>query len=211
MQLRLCFAILPLVAMLLTTAPALVSVASAAPKDSGARPVTGEQAKQAAEKWLTGLGDKGLVIRHSIDKEHGFIVKHAPSAVGRITKFSYQQPGWWITFTFKGEHTADTPIATLRKQFWFCTVDRIVTPGLKIPGWEVRPRTPSSSFSKGVELVSMQQGKAKFRVKTSFFALYGRNPNVLVPADAPSPAGTYFQVRKSFPLDLTIEGSYTFK
>ncbi len=173
-------------------------------------PAPGDEAKEAAQQWLNGLGEKGLVINH-VSKETGFTVKHAPSALGPITKFSFQAPGWWVTFSFKGKHTADTPVATLNKNFWHCAIDRIATPGLNVPGWEIRPRTPVSSFSKGVKLVSLADGKAKFQVKTSFFALYGRNPNVLVPADAPSPPGSYFQIRKNFPLDLTLEAPVSFK
>jgi len=183
---------------------------SAAPARKPVVAATGEQATQAATKWLKGLGDDGLIIRHKVG-DNGFQVKHAPSAVGQITKFSYQAPGWWITFSFKGKHTADTPLAVLRKNFWQCSIDRIATPGLDIPGWEVRPRTPVSSFSKGVKLLDFGNGKAKFSVKTSFFALYGRNPNVLVPADAAAPPGSYFQIRQAFPLDLTIEAPVTFK
>ena len=36
--------------------------------------------------------------------------------------------------------------------------------------------------------------RIKLIVKSSFFAIYGRNKGVLVPADAPSPTGSYFQV-----------------
>ena len=83
-------------------------------------------------------------------------------------------------------------------------LDRIPTPGLDVKGWDIRPRTPVSSFSKGVEFLSYKDGIVKVRIKTNFFALYGRDPSVLVPADAPSPAGSYFQIRKGFPLDLTL-------
>jgi len=38
-----------------------------------------------------------------------------------------------------------------------------------------------------------------------------RDPSVLVPADAPSPPGAYFQIRKEFPLDLTLEAPFAFK
>jgi len=171
---------------------------------------TGAAARAAAEKWIEGLGEKGLVLDETV-KQGGFVVTHAPSAVGRITKFSYQQSGWWVSFAFRGEHSAATPLATLRQSFWYVALDRLPTPGLSLPGWNVRPQTPTSSIRKGVEVLAYGDGKIKLRVRTKFFALYGRDPSVLVPADAPSPPGSYFQIRKEFPLDLTLEAPFTFK
>ncbi len=169
---------------------------------------TGAQA--TAVKWLDSLGKKGLVLSEEV-KKGGFVVTHAPSGVGRITKFSFQQEGWWVSFAFKGEHTADTPTKTLQKNFWYVALDRLPTPGLNLPGWDIRPRTPTSSIREGVEVLAYGDGKIKLRVQTKFFALYGRDPSVLVPADAPSPPGSYFQIRRSFPLDLTIEAPFSFK
>lgn len=171
---------------------------------------TGAEAKATAEKWLESLGEKGLVIEKVV-KEGGYEAKHAPSALGKITKFSFQEADWWVTLSFKGELTADTPVKTLQKQFWHATLDRLPTPGLDLPGWDVRPRTPVSSFSKGVEVLEYGEGKMKVRIQTGFFALSGNDPAVLVPADAPSPAGSYFQIRKPFTLDLTLEAPYKFK
>jgi len=177
--------------------------------EPGKKP-TGAEAKATAEKWLGSLGDKGLVIEKVV-KEGGFEAKHAPSALGKITKFSFQEEGWWVTLSFKGELTADTPVKALQKQFWHATLDRLPTPGLDLPGWDVRPRTPVSSFSKGVEVLAFSDGKLKVRIQTGFFALSGNDPSVLVPADAPSPAGSYFQIRKPFLLDLTLEAPFKFK
>jgi hypothetical protein len=171
---------------------------------------SGVEAKATAAKWLTGLGKKGLVLNETV-KERGFIVTHAPSALGRVTKFSFQQPGWWVSFVFHGELSSTTPLAVLKQKFWFVTLDRLPTPGLNLPGWNVRPQTPTSSLKEGVEILSYADGKIKLRVKTKFFALYGRDPSVLVPADASSPPGSYFQIRKPFPLDLTLQAPVIFK
>ena len=62
-----------------------------------------------------------------------------------------------------------------------------------------------------MEVLHYGDGKIKLRMRTKFFALYGRDPSVLVPADAPSPPGSYFQIRKEFPLDLTLEAPFVFK
>lgn len=175
---------------------------------------TGDEAKAAAAKWLDGLGKKGLVLNETV-KQGGFVVTHAPSVLGRVTKFSFQQPGWWVSFAFHGELSADTPLKTVKKKFWYVALDRLPTPGLDLPGWEVRPQTPASSVTKGVEILAYHDGKIRLRVRTKFFALYGRDPSVLVPADAPAPApapaGSYFQIRKEFPLDLTLEAPFAFK
>jgi len=178
----------------------------------GAEPAkkpSGAEAEAAAAKWLDGLGKKGLVLDESV-KKGGFVVAHAPSALGRITKFSFQQGDWWVSLAFKGELTADTSKEVLQSNFWYVALDRLPTPGLDLPGWDVRPRTPTSSINKGVEVLAYGNGKIKIRVRTDFFALYGRDPSVLVPADAPSPPGSYFQIRKTFPLDLTLEAPYSF-
>lgn len=171
---------------------------------------TGAEAKAAAAKWLDELGEKGLVLNKTVD-EGGFTVTHANSAIGRITKFNFYQPGWWVSFTFRGELSAKTLLKTLKKKFWYVALDRLPTPGLELPGWEVRPQTPTSSFKKGMEILAYDNGKIKLQVRTKFFALYGRDPSNLVPADASAPSGSYFQIRKKFPLDLTLEAPFVFK
>jgi hypothetical protein len=171
---------------------------------------TGSEAKAAAAEWLDGLGEKGLVLNQAIS-ESGFVVTHGDSAVGRVTKFDFQQSGWWVSLAFRGELSAETPLKTLNEKFWYVTLDRLPTPGLTLPGWEVRPQTATSSVEKGVEVLHYGDGKIKLRVRTKFFALYGRDPSILVPADAPLPPGAYFQIRKEFPLDLTLEAPVMFK
>ena len=168
------------------------------------------EAENAAAKWVENLGDEGLVLTKEVG-EGELKAGYAPSGIGRITKFGFQQDGWWISIAFRGELKEDTPLATVQKQLWHVVLDRVPTPGLELPGWDVRPRTPRSSFSDGVEILAYGDGKIKFRVKTSFFALYGRDPSVLVPADAGAPPTSYFMIRKSFPLDLTFEGPFELK
>jgi hypothetical protein len=179
--------------------------------DEPAAKPDGAEAKAAAEKWLDGLGEKGLKLNESTNEEGGFVVTHAPSAIGRITKFNFQQDGYWVSVAFKGELSADTSKDALQDRFWYAALDRLPTPGLDLPGWEVRPRTPTSSIRKGVEVLAYGDGKIKVRVQTGLFALYGRDPSILVPADAPSPPGSYFQIRRRFPLDLTLEAPVKFQ
>lgn len=186
-------------------ATCLTTLATAADKKP-----TGAEAEAAATRWLDKLGTKGLVL-NEIVAEGGFVVTHANGALGRVTKFNFQQSGWWVSLAFHGELSAETPLKTLNTKFWYVALDRLPTAGLALPGWEVRPQTPTSSVEKGVEILAYGDGKIKLRVRTKFFALYGRDPSVLVPADAPAPPGSYFQIRKEFPLDLTLEAPFAFR
>lgn len=190
------------------TMPDWIKPAAASPAGSAAKP-TAAEAEAKAATWLDRLGDRGLVLDATL-AEPGFVVRQGDSAVGRVTKFELDQEGYRVSFTFRGAHTAATPPATLREQFWHAVIDRVPTPGFDLAGWETRPLTPSSSFDKGVELVDFTAGRATFRVRTEFFAISGRDPTVLVPADAPSPPGSFFQLRRPFPLELTLSAPASF-
>lgn len=181
---------------------ALCASAASAADPAAADPATGDAAKKAASSWLEGLGKDGLVIVET-DKENAFKGRMVGGTGSSMNVFS--KPGWYINLGFQGKITADMTAADLQKKFKYVALDKLPTPGLDVTGWNIKPQTPVSSFSKGVEFLSYKDGVVKLRIKTNFFALYGRNPNVLVPADAPSPAGSYFQIRKNFPLDLTLE------
>lgn len=176
--------------------------------EAAAKP-TAAEAEAKAAAWLDRLGDRGLVLDATL-AEPGFVVRQGDSAVGRVTKFELEQEGYRVSFTFRGEHTAATPPATLRERFWHAVIDRVPTPGFDLAGWETRLLTPASSFDQGVELVSLAAGRATFQVKTEFFAISGRDPAVLVPADAPAPPGSFFQLRRRFPLALTISAPVAF-
>lgn len=180
--------------------------------DAAAKPAlkpTAAEAEAAAAAWLERLGDRGLVLDERFD-DTGFVVRYGDSAVGRVTTFELDQGDYRVSFTFRGEHPAATPLVTLREQFWHAVIDRVPTPDFEVPGWETRPLTPTSSFEQGVELVSLADGRATFRVRTEFFALSGTDPTVIVPADAPAPEGSFFQLRRRFPLDLTLSAPVTF-
>ena len=175
-----------------------------------ASPVLAQQAapvdkvRKAATKWLDARTDSGLVIVEN-DVKTAFTIR--PVAGRKSSMMIYQKSGWYLSLGFDGAITEKTPLKTVRKQLKYVALNRLPTPGLNAPGWEVKPQTPVSSFKKGVEILEYRDGKITLRVRTEFFALYGRNPNVLVPADAPSPPGTYFQIRRKFPLDLTLAAS----
>ncbi len=173
------------------------------------RKATGPEAEAAAAKWLDGLKETGLALNEQPAKE-AFAVSYGPSAVGPITKASYEHGGYQVSVAFRGTLPADATREQLQKSFWHAVIDRVPTPGLDVPGWNIKPQTPSSSFDKGIEVLAYGEGKLKLRIRTNFFAVYGHDPSVLVPADAPSPPGSYFQLRKDLPLDLTIEAPIEF-
>ena len=197
----------PAVALILVLAgpPAVLAA------ETGARP-DAAAARAVAERWLGELGPRGLELRETVI-EGGFEATHASSPVGPITRLRLRlrQPGWDLSLAFRGDHSASTPLRTLRNTFWYMALDRLPTPGLELPGWDVRPRTPTSTIRQGVEILSYSNGRIRLRVCTEFFALIGRDPSVRVPADAAAPAGSFFQVRRPLPLDLTLEAPVAFR
>jgi inhibitor of cysteine peptidase len=184
-----------------------VTIEAAGATKAKPKPLTGTPEEKAAQ-WLKALGDKGLVLAEK-SAAPGFAGR--PITGRKSTMFVFSKPGWYLSLGFSGPITPDTPLATLKQKFKYIALNQLPTPGLAIAGWRITPQTPRSSFSEGVEFLSYANGKIKLRVKTKFFALYGRDTRVHLPADAPSPKGTYFQIRKPFPLDLTIEAPMAMK
>jgi hypothetical protein len=185
--------------------------ASAALADEPARsakPLTREQAETTARKWLDSLDMEGLVIDETI-KEGGFV---GQAIIGSESyMYLLQRDGWQLTLGFAGKIDKTTPIDEARAKFKYIALDRVPTPGLVAPGWEVFPQTPVSSFRDGVELVSLEQGVLKIHVQTNFFAIYGRNPSVPLASDAPAPKDAYFQLREKLLLDLTLSAPLSVK
>ncbi len=171
-------------------------------------PASAEKAELATNKWLDGLGMKGLVIEQTVEG-NGFV---GQKIVGRESyMYVLSQEGWYVNLGFAGKVEKTTPLETLKAKFKYVALNRVPTPGLAVPGWDIRPRTPVSSFKDGVEFVSYKDGLLTVKVNTKFFALYGRDPKVLFPQDRAAPKGSYFQIRKNFPLDLTLTAPVTLK
>lgn len=190
-----------------TAAPGPIPGAAPSPPDKP----TAAEAKSTTGAWIKALPKAGLVLNEK-RAESGFVGR--PIAGSKNTMFVLSDGPWYITLGFEGAVSADTPLETLREKFSYIALDRVPLPGLDLPGWKVRAQTPMSSIrkkAKAVEILKAGGGKITFRVKTHFFAIYGSDPSVLVPADAPSPAGSYFQIRERFDLDLTIEAPFGLK
>lgn len=189
--------------------PVLVSSSAAVLAAEPVVRATAAEARAIASRWLEGLGPRGLVLSETM-RQGGFEVSHASRPQGRVTRFQLRQPGWSLLLAFRGEHTLTTPRRTLQSTLWYVAPDQLPTPGLELPGWEVAALTPRSSFREGVEILSYGNGRIRLRIRTSFFALHGRDPSVLVPADAPAPPASFFRIRRTIPLDLTIDAPVTF-
>ena len=163
---------------------------------------TVEEAKTATQKWLSENERKGLVLNV---KEEKTLLQGRAIAGSRSTMFVFQKPGWYLTLGFDGKLTPDMTAAQVQQKLKYVVLDRLPIAEIKAPGWEIRPQTPVSSFKEGVKITSFEDGRIQFKVETRFFAIYGRDPSVLVPADAPTPPHAYFQIRKNFPLNLTMD------
>ncbi len=159
-------------------------------------------AEQAGARWLGGLKKEGLAF---VEKAAAPGLVGRKIAGGRHSMYILNQAGWRITLGFNGMIGPDTPLETVRKQVAYIALDRVPTPGLRVQGWEIWPRTPRSSLRKGIEILAYGGGRIKLRVKWEFFALYGRDPSIEVPADASAPKDSYFMIRKRIPLDLTLD------
>lgn len=173
-----------------------------------------QEARQAAERWLENLGPRGLVLTHTItptaEHPHGGFQGQwitSPHWQGTRTTLVLQDPNWSIQLGFRGALSPQSDRSRARRLFDFLTLDRLPTPGLSLPGWEVRPLTPSSHVEQGVEILSFGKGRIRLRVRTRFFALYGHDPEAIrrLPADARAPAGSTFRIERSFPLDLLLD------
>lgn len=195
--------------------PAWLPQRAAAPdRESPQKSLSAEEAQRAAERWLDSLGPRGLVLTHNVaagrgQEPRGFRVRwiRSPHWQGRHTTLALQEPGWWLQLEFRGVLGPSSDRAQASRLFDFLTLDRLPTPGLQLPGWEMRPLTPSSRVEQGVQILSLGNGRIRLRVRTLFFALQGHDPEVIrrLPADAAAPAGSHVQIRRSFPLDLLLD------
>lgn len=167
---------------------------------------TAQIAEQAAGEWLNDLGATGLKLDAQFD-EGGFEIQDIVGSNSVMAVLS--QDKWRITIGFSGPIDADTPLKTVQDRLSYVALDRLPTPGLEIEGWDIRPTTPTSSISdqKEIAITGFKDGKLTLHVETKCFALKGRDPDVLTPADAPMPKGSYFQIRRNFSLLLNIEAS----
>jgi hypothetical protein len=158
--------------------------------------------KGAVAQWIDGLRDQAYTatFRASDGK--------SPLPSKRINDrlFAFQEGDVYIGIGFKKAPANTSTLQELRQTFAHLALDRIPVPGIDAKHWETRLRTPRSSFREGVTIESWEAGVIKLRVRTEFFAAGGRRTDILVPADAGMPEGTYFQIRRPIRADFLIEG-----
>ena len=103
----------------------------------------------------------------------------------------------FIGIGFNNKFRSSSSAEDLQSNLDYVSLDKLPMPGFQHPrGWEIYPHTPISSFKDGVEILSYENGRLHFTVDTRFSGIYGHIRDLVVPADAPSPNGTYFLVSK---------------
>ncbi len=155
---------------------------------------------KAAQAWIDGL--EGKAYKTTIRSADG-----SPLATRAINNrlFAMTDGPVYIGVGFSTAPKATSTLADLKRSLRHVALDKIPVPGVAAKHWETRLQTPVSSFKKGVTVESFSKGVLRLRVQTTFFAAYGRRTNILLPADAGMPKGTYFQIRKPIKADLIIE------
>jgi hypothetical protein len=89
----------------------------------------------------------------------------------------------------------------IRSRFEYIALNHLPVPGIQeiASNWDIYPQTPLSSFSEGVTFDKYDANTQSLylTVNTRFFAIYG-SKHLTGPrmACAPSPPGTYLQVRR---------------
>lgn len=119
------------------------------------------------------------------------------------TLFSANDDQLYITLGFSDATlNQNSTLEQFQAAFNFVALDNLPLPGLTgIPSqWKLRPQTPMSSFSEGVTLEQYDSSTQilQLTIDAKFFAVYGNIPQQHVLMDAPSPKGTYLQVRQDF-------------
>lgn len=172
---------------------------------------TSKIAQAKAAEWLQKRDGKIILAYESAEKTEGFVgaaINGSPD-----TMYTLNRDGWYVTIGLQGKLQADDTAASLQKRLKFVALDKVPTPGLEVKGWEIKPRTPISSFKDGVEIRSFENGIATISLKTSCFCLSGAVRQELLgpqPADAGLPEGSYFQLRQAIPLEIVFEAPLGF-
>ena len=95
--------------------------------------------------------------------------------------------------------------AVLQSRFAFVVLDRLPH-GIRVPGWEFRVLTPSSSIASGVTFADVGGGRVRVTIETPLYAVYGRDtrPACEPPADGPMAPECWVSRTHAVPLRLTL-------
>lgn len=100
-------------------------------------------------------------------------------------------------------------LGEVRAAYRFTVLDALPT-GVAVPNWQFQVYTPVSSFSKGVELVSLTSGQLTLQIQTPLFLFSGHStiPACIPPADAPTEPCCYVSYDLQIPLTLTLSAPF---
>ena len=160
------------------------------------------EVRKAAQAWIDTLPATG----YSATLRAADGVSPLPSRAVNDHLFAFTEGPVYIGIGFDIAPKADSTLKELQDNLKHVALDQVPVPGVKAANWETRLMTPVSSFKDGVTLEKYEKGVLTFRVKTEFFAAYGRRTDLILPADAPSPPDGYFQIRTPIKADLLVEG-----
>lgn len=163
-------------------------------------------AEAQAKAWLAAH-PKGVVTTYSPCSGAGQL-KSLSGHAGSNMRFSSGMGSqkWSLNLGFEPAISKASSLQQVQSSFKWLAVDRVPLTSLgPVPGWEVYPQVPVSSFEEGVTITGFSGSKISLKVQSRFFAIYGSRTDVDPPADAGMPQGTYFQLRHNIPMDLTLE------
>ncbi|CAF1192448.1 unnamed protein product, partial [Didymodactylos carnosus] len=171
--------------------------------------------KQKINKWLDEHKNVLELNIRETSPNHGLVGYY--SVIGQTQNFTqcgtapdslfiHSADNMYFNIGFAEKISRTDSVDTLRKQFQFVALDKLPMPDLQAPSnWIITPQTPISSFSDGVTIESFENGRIRYHIDTNFFAVYGNIPQEHPIMDAPSPPGTYLQVRRNFQGKITID------
>ena len=179
----------------------LLAVFTTARAEALATP-TAAEVERATQGWIDALPAGGYAA--TLRAADG--VSPLPSQPVNDHLFAFTEGPVYIGIGFGIAPKADSTLKELQDNLKHVALDQVPVPGVKAGNWETRLQTPVSSFKDGVTLEKYENGVLTFRVKTEFFAAYGRRTDLILPADAGLPPDAYFQIRTPIKADLLIEG-----
>ncbi|MDF0599837.1 hypothetical protein P1J78_03735 [Psychromarinibacter sp. C21-152] len=157
-------------------------------------------AEAAAQAWLDGMPEDGFQVRtvNATAVYEDKVVSLADGGERRIVNIHAYGGAWPTTLHLSGPvHSGMSP-AELQARVESFSHDGFPVPGLSVEHWRIEAQTPSSHVEEGIEILEVAPGRVRFRVRTSFFALYGFDTRMPEIMDAPTPEEAYFQIRTPF-------------
>jgi hypothetical protein len=171
-----------------------------------------EALTQAVTAWLDAHPE-GLVLDFkeetpgvglSVYPHYNNPSSYAPDQPDSLFIYSDSYDRRYLSISFNKPISSKTDLKTVQDSFSHIALGHLPMPGLELPDWNFSPQTPKSSFEEGVEITAFDGKHIELKVTTTFFAVYGTKPACPEVMDAPTPEGCYFQVRRDFPLTLTL-------